>query len=120
MSTEEKLLKVVQRLYAKTKAGEIPWEKTSGKGIFQAAFPSYVIKLSSRPNADNPEALDYIASVVDESGIVIERASDLDLSKVASEGGVFSMMGELYTMARRQALGVDGALDSLLGELEKE
>lgn len=120
MSTEEKVLKLVERLYAKTEAGEIPWERTSARGVFQVAFPSYTVKLSSRPNDENPESPDYIVSILDESGVVIERATDIELQKVAIDLKVFQMMDDLYTTARRRALGVDSALDSLLGELDKE
>ena len=75
------------------------------------------MKLSSRPS-DGNESLDYIVSIFDESGTVIESASDVELQKVApGTAKVFGMMEDLYATARRNALGVDSALDALIGEL---
>lgn len=117
MSTEEKILKLVQRLHTKTKDGEIVWEKTGGKDVYQVAFPNYTVKVFCRPNGGDPTALDYIVSIVDEAGSVIERASDVDISSAFPQVKALLMMRELYTLARRQALGVDSALDSLLADL---
>jgi len=117
MSTEEKTLQLVQRLHAKTKSGEVPWERTSRPGTFQAAFPNHIVKLSAFQNLDTPDALDYVISVFDESGTILENASDVDLQKVSPGVKVFQLMEELYEAARRQALDVDSALDSLLSEL---
>jgi hypothetical protein len=117
MRTEEKLLKLFQRLHAKTKAGEIKWEQTSRSDVFQTAFPNYVVKLSARPS-DSGEAFDYFVSIVNENGVVLETASDIDISKAFPAVEAYKTMRELYDMARREALGVNAALDSLLGELE--
>ena len=55
--TEEKILKLVQRL-AKTKADEMPWEQTTRAGVFQVVLQNHIVKLSTRPNAENDQALD--------------------------------------------------------------
>lgn len=118
MSTEERLLKLVQGLLAKTKSGDVVWERTSATDVFQAAFPRYTVKVSERGDASEPLLTNYVVSIFDEAGTIIERASYLDLGK-SSQVNNFELMKELYSVARRQALGVDGALDTLLSELSQ-
>ena len=115
MTTEERMLKLVQRLHLKTMTGEVSWQATSRAGVFQLAFPTHVVKLSVSRNED--DSLDYVVSISNESGTVIESASDVDLKDVPPDIRSFTVMKDLYERARRQALGVDEALDSLLGEL---
>jgi hypothetical protein len=118
MKTEEKLLKIVQRLDAKTQAGEIRWEQTGRSNVFQTAFPSYVVKLTSTRNREGFDDEDIIVSIVDESGLILESASDVDIKKAFPAVEAYATMKRLYDLARREALGVDAALDSLLGELD--
>jgi hypothetical protein len=116
MSTEEKILKLVQRLHAKTGAGEIAWEKTAGKDVYLTAFPNYTVKVYTVSDIDSDDQV-YFVSIVNETGTVIERASDVDVKKAFPQAKATQLIREIYTMARRQALGVDSALDSLLVEL---
>jgi|HubBroStandDraft_6_1064221.scaffolds.fasta_scaffold2912755_1 hypothetical protein len=110
MSTEEKTLQLVQRLYSKTKSGEMAWERTTGAGVYQVAFPNYTVKVSARGS-------DYVITILDESGSVLESVSDVDLAKASKDTkAAYQWMSDLYE-SRRQALGVDSALDSLLSEL---
>ncbi len=120
MSTEEKILKLVQGLLAKTKSGDVIWERTSSPNVFQAAFPRYTVKISERGDGSEPLLVNYVVSILDESGTVIERASYLDdLAKKFPQMNNSGLMKELYSVARRQALGVDSALDTLLSELSQ-
>lgn len=119
MSTEERILKLVQGLLAKTTSGEMAWERTSTSGVFQVAFPSYTVKLSIEPNNDNPDANDYFVWILDETGHIIERASDVELQRKFPTKRVVQLMDDLYSAARRHAMDVDGALDSLLSELSQ-
>src|SRR4051812_5441065 len=118
MSTEieEKLFRLVQKLHAKTLAGGVVWERTSIRNAFQTSFPTFVVRVSElwEEGADSP---DYAISIRDESGLTIERATDAELTKANPDSNAFPIMRDLYNMARRQALNVDSALDSLLAEL---
>ena len=111
------MLKLMQRLYAKTAAGQVQWERTANEDVFQSSFPSYVVRVSVEPSS-NPEAPDYFLTIRDEHGRVIESTSDVAILQAIPESKAFTLMKELHDMARRQALGVDKALDSLLSELE--
>ena len=116
LTTEARMLKLVQRLHAKTQAGELQWEKTATANVFQAAFPSYVVRLSVQTGVGG--GTDYYVSIRDDAGNLIEQASDVTINSVMRGSKVFELMSELYSMARRKAMGVDKALDSLLTELE--
>ena len=50
-------------------------------------------------------------------GTTLESSDDAQLAAAFPERSVYQTMRELYDMARRVALGVNEALDSLLGEL---
>jgi hypothetical protein len=107
MNTEEKKLKLVQRLHTKTRAGEIAWERTAHADVFQTAFPNHTVKLSP----------DYVVEIADETGTVIESIRDVDIRRVFPQTKAHQLIEELHTMARGQGEGVDSALDSLLVEL---
>jgi hypothetical protein len=117
MSTEEKLLKLVQGLLAKTKSGEIAWEKTASDEVFQVAFPSYTVRLSTQSSDENPDMNDLVVLIRDDEGRTIEHISDAELHRKFPNAKPYQLMQDLYTTARRQALGVDTVLDSLLSEL---
>lgn len=110
-------LKLVQKLHAKTLDGGVVWERTSARNAFQTPFPTFVVSLYEEweQGADEP---DYGISIRDEAGVTIERATDVELTRAIPDSKAFSIMRDLYTMARRQALNVDSALDLLLAELE--
>src|ERR1700720_230734 len=106
MTTEEKLMKLVERLLAKTKASEIQWEATLIRSDqFQTAFPDYTVKVWSRENENDRNATDYVVSVVNEYGTVLESASDVDLSVAFPQRDALLKMEQLYKLARRAALG---------------
>jgi hypothetical protein len=115
VTTEAKLLKLIQRLHAKTKAGEIEWERTTSEDTFQLSFTSYIVRLSFRGTGSGN--LDYYLTIRNESGVTVEQTNDVEIEKEVPGAGAYTWMSELHSMARRQALGVEKALDSLFDEL---
>lgn len=103
---EPRLAELEKLLLEKTKAGEVQWEKTVTKTVFQAAFAKYTILLSG--SGDSP----YL-SLLDEDGDIIETLSPLSAVNL----GALNELKELYEMARRRALGADQALDEVLSIL---
>ena len=112
MGTKEKLSTLIQRLSERTKAGEISWERTIEPSVFQTAFPNFVITIANHPRYGV-----YDLSVIDETGAVLESANNEELSEAMYPVQSSEAMSDLYTMARRNALDVDHALDSLLSEV---
>jgi hypothetical protein len=87
--------------------GELKWEPTSGESTFQTSFPKYSVSITH-------VAGDYLIRLFNESGRHIESVSSSELYS-----GGFEKAGELFELARRNALQVDNALDELVGELSK-
>ena len=120
MTAEEKLWLLIQTLVMKTAQGAVVWEATAAKNAYQASFPEYGVRIveSQRPDYSDPT---YLLEVLDGNGKVIERADNTDVLEAVPQAGIQARrtMRDLYNTARRHALSVDTALDSLLSELEK-
>ena len=118
--TYEKMSTLVQRLYKKTKKGEIDWEEITEPGIFMAALPGYAVFISRRSSSGSDSTFDqvgndYVISINNLDGRVIEEVTDVDLRLVWEHS--YRDMGNLYEAARRKAMGVEEALDDILSEL---
>ncbi len=116
MTVEEKLWKLVQLLDERTEANTVAWEAIPNKKAFQTAFPNSAVRITE---VDTEESPDYVISVFNESGTLIERASDVDIGTAIPNTKSFAKMADLYKRARRGALGVDRALDHLLESLSE-
>ncbi len=111
----------MQKIFLKTKAGNLNWEKTANDEEFQTILSHWVIRVQ-RQFHDGVE--DYWIAILDKDGTTLESISDSELrhkfvdveSDLAND--VFPLMEELFRTAKRRALGVDGALDSILEELK--
>jgi len=107
----EKYQQIVDRLIDRTERHEIEWKEGVTSGVFQVSFPNYSLTLGQHDMVTG--SFDYIISIIDAAGNVIDTFSDADLG-----GDYYPRMGDLYQNARRQALGVDMALDEILDELD--
>ena len=112
MTTQEKVVALVQRLYDKTMLGDLVWEETSQHYVFQAAFPNLIVKLGCFDQADD---LEYYIALLNESGLEIDRLTASELHSVSRSS--YILLKNLFHLAKRQALEVDAALDALIGEL---
>jgi hypothetical protein len=106
--------KLIDLLAAKQRQGKLAWEETERPKTFQVAFSQSAVRISERAGEDDTD--DIWISVFDEQGRLLEEFSDVDLKNEVQS--VYSKMYELYEAARRAALGVDKALDSLIDELD--
>jgi hypothetical protein len=112
-----KLSRLLIELIQRTSKGSLKWEGTAADGVYQMSFPKYTVQLSTRP-AERDGFDDIVLTVLNSEGVVIEQAADPDFAPDVGEA--YTAMKEMYATARRQALGVDSALDDLLSELTKE
>ncbi len=119
----DKLIRLAQLIYEKTKNGEIKWEATADEGTFQASLSNYSILVKRSAKVSLPVVslpvttlvgnLTYFTiQICNEQGQVIEELTDYDA--VAAD----FKLGELFELARRMAMGVEKALDELIGTLE--
>ena len=98
---EDKIVRLVRLLLEKTKAGEIKWEETSKLNIFQFSVSNYSLLISRQ-----------ILTVCTREGDIIEEVNGLE----PPHEGV--RLSELFELARRDAMGVEKALDEIIFLLE--
>lgn len=116
-----KTAELVDRLYRHTVTGRIAWSETEEEGVFQTAFPTYAVRISHRPSQTDIEGVDYVISIFESEGRLIEEITDAGVAAEYSEEfsrRAYGDMQELHETARRQAMGVEAALDAILAELD--
>lgn len=114
---DEKIAKLVARLHEKTAAGAVGWEKTVDDGVFQAAFPQFAIRIRPAGHDEEGDSL-YQLEIYNDDVELVEEVSTMDL-----QGHVeapWRRLHEIYVNARRIAMGVSEAIDTLLSELGEE
>ena len=109
---DKKLITVLTRLYAKTKADVVEWEPSEDANIFGVKFSDYTISLV-RILATPTHAEWFNLTIANSDGAVIQEMDSL----TARDNG-FADMSDLFYRARRHAVDLDGALDDLLKELD--
>ena len=105
---DPKMTLLLKRLHEKTLQSKVQWEQSVDEGAFQTSFKDYSIRLSRQPTR-HPG-----------SGDPDEEVDDTKFQK-EDFGGVypFKFMSDIHAMARRSAMGVDKAVDILLGQLDE-
>ena len=120
---EKKLLDLVIGLRKKTGDRKVDWKPSYlNDEVFEAEFHPYKVSITSRHDPDYPDEPDYIVQILNNANKVVEEFSNATLRGFMEEGKVnpYKMLEETYTLARRQALGADDAVESLLDDLTKE
>jgi len=111
----KKLSTLVTNLLRSSNLGTVSWEETAKKNAYQAAFGTNVLQISSSGE------IDYKIAIFDENGVEIESFEDTDIAEYFDEDGpAYKVMGELYDVARRRALGSEQAIDEILAILKDD
>ncbi len=114
----DKLTEFVLKLAKRTTEGKVTWERTVLDGVYQAAFPDYTVKLFKRDSRYGEDsAVDVVIQILNSEGELLDEIDDATLSDGRDGGRIYKVMSEMYSLARRRAMGVEAALDSLLDEL---
>ncbi len=114
------MVRLIERLHDRTEAEGLPWQEAEVDGVYQITFPTYSVSLSKRRSPDPEEAeKDYWISIYNSDGKLIDEVCDVELQSefVAKGKSSYHYMGELYEMARRTAMGVEGVLSQILAHL---
>jgi hypothetical protein len=104
----ERIVTLVERMHERTKARRLSWDKNP-KGNFETSFPNYTVELSEDSDWN------IWLYIYNDEGEVIDTVSDEMLRQSTPRG---AKLAELYTMARRTALGSDEAIENLISALE--
>jgi hypothetical protein len=109
---DKKLITVLTKLYARTKADVVDWEPSQDANIFGVKFSDYTISLVRiLPTPTHAEWFNL--TIANNDGAVIQ---EMDSSTARDNG--FTDMPDLFYRARRHAVDLNGALDDLLQELD--
>lgn len=111
----EKIAKLVDILHSKTKDGQPLWVKTATPAEFLASFPNQSVSVI--PFIDQWNNDTYKIRIYNATGELIEDVTPGDMRGFFNDA--FELFRELYEGARMQAMGVDAAVDEILGFLEK-
>ena len=106
---------LVSRLSEKTKRSEIRWEEGIKEGEYQANFPTYSVRIYPARDEDGDEGI--WMTIIDGRGRRLETVTEFDFRQQTGDSSISSKLTELYDMGRRQALGVDRAIDELLQQV---
>lgn len=114
----QKIANVIKRLAEQTAAGRVEWSEAEDEDAFQTSFPNYSVVISKRqiPEEEYSRTL-YLVQIFNAEGKVIEEVTDSDFHHT---DGMFDRMEDMYDTARRSVLGVEKALDEILGELKDD
>ncbi len=119
----EQSLAVIEALYRQTRERKLQWNETSNPRLFTTEFGDFTIESRAIPDSDYSDKPDYEIDIINTTtGRTIETISNISLRPVmdrtTKEGlNPYSLLEQIYSTARRQALKVDDALESLLHSL---
>ena len=109
---DKKLITVLTRLYAKTKADVVDWEPSEDASFFAVKFSDYTISIVRiLPTPTHAEWFNI--TIANSDGAAIQ---EMDSSTARDNG--FADSSDLFYRARRHAVDLNGALDDILKELD--
>ena len=106
---------ILNKLLERTNQNKIGWQTTADERIFVAVLGNSSVSISEEFDFIDVDTV-HIFRILNDEGLEIERLS----SDSSTNPTVIRWLQELYTKARRVALGVDSQLDKLLQELEAD
>jgi hypothetical protein len=115
----EKLIQIVRRLLRLTQEGKLNWSEDPNSMSFTVSFPSYSLSISSEDDVFNPDNRSVFIKIYNSEGGLIEAVSDEEFpgdTFVKEQKTPYKVLYELHQNARRRAIGIDAALDSILSE----
>lgn len=105
---EKKMIQLIGSLLEQTESGQIHWEAAFRENWFQVSFGKYTVQVGERPEV-------YVLKLFNiDDHLLEEMESDALLRQ---DTNAANKLSRLYVEARRQALGVESALDEILGTL---
>ncbi len=118
---DPKLIKLVGTLFRKTLDGSLKWKKTSEDSVFSVSFSSYSVQLSLRSEwNDSTDDIDehYRLRILDGDGEVVEEIAPYTFESNTFTVPAYEIFKVMFESARRNAMGLNAAVDSILKELD--
>lgn len=116
----QKIATVIEALSNNTAMQKISWKKTEEDSQFSVSFPNYsaIIAKDVYVDVHGHECADYSLKITNSDGEIVEEIADDDLREYIHEP--WQLMKEMHDTARRQAMGVEKALDDILEQLDPD
>ena len=111
MSKESDLIRLLSE---RTKAGTQSWDTTAVDDEFVTVVADFSVFVRSAEDPDNPRDPDVFITIRDKENRVILSVRNGD----AEMGVMYNELRDLHERARRTALKIDQALDTLLKSLK--
>lgn len=106
-----KINDLVVRLSEKTISKQVDWEVTASPDKYLTTSSNYSIIISE----EGEQGDDYFLTITDELDELIDRVGDPELTEVNENA--YHIMQNMFVSARRNARGVDKAIDDILESL---
>ncbi|MCU1051146.1 hypothetical protein [Stenotrophomonas maltophilia] len=113
----EKTYELASRIAEMTEKGLIQWKETELEDVFQVSFSSNSVRIWSRPSRSHPTSFEYVMSIINWSGNVVDEVGDEDPEDLDEKQDLYGILKGCHDSARRAALGVDEAIDEIMNEL---
>ena len=109
---------LVESLLDQSHAGALEWKPTARDSAFQVSFRANSLQISENQHPEFvEEGVYYMISLINSEGLTVDTFTAADLRDLPDGKNYWSMMREIYQLARRTALGADKVLKDILGEL---
>lgn len=119
MSANPKFITLLTKLLEVSQAGRVKWEETPAEYTYRILLDHRAFVHVSRQLTDFSENFLYEATVVNTDGKPVEGISVADTSADTSGTSEIGLLRDLFDVARRSAMDVDGMLDGLIQTVEK-
>jgi hypothetical protein len=110
--TDEKRWDLIRRVHQRTKSGQLKWETTPTSGIFMTTIGKFILSIMEDDDRDGPN---YRMQLRNSDGIIVDQLHPGEFGGIAE--APYPIFRDTYEFARRSAMGLDKALDDILGEL---
>ncbi len=112
----QKTTQLIRRLKDHSERSLLNWRPSTQEGVFKLVFDEYFLTVFSMPRA-GVFGRTYCLSIYDSEGNALEQVCDRDLDETELGPEAFDLMKSIYDNARRKAMGVEKAIDDILGQL---
>ena len=108
---QHKLLDIANKLIELSRLAKVNWQASEEDNAYFVTYSHSSFSVWS----DEVDPRFYRISAMNANGVVVDS---LDFQGDYNNG--YTLVGELYDLAKRQSLGIDEVLDSLLQEIDQQ
>ncbi len=113
-NNEQKFVELLSQLRDRTRENKVKWSPSIHANVVQASFPHHTVQIEVQPY---PLKARYLLRILNGEGTLIEEMKDSQLESSFPDSR--QILDELFVLARRQAFGVDQAIDELVEFLKR-